>query len=1000
MKKTIYAIATFLVLSLFSLQTYAQGSITTPSLYSSSGSFCAQSNLSIYINQVCYLATGTTISFLIDYGDGSAPVTQTRLFTGTTSSCDSMYVYDSHYYASAGTYTQTVTVSAAGATSVSNSIVFNASNCGMVEGYAYSDANGNCIKDFGESALSGIMVVVNENGNPTNYYATTNSAGYYQISYLRSSSNTYEAEINTCLNSITCAGGNVIPLTSASVSNADYGFSTASTLAIDSVYSTVGNCVNVFSTNLILNGNNMPSTSSVVYTINHGDGNTSTINSAGNGAGICATYDNINFSHSYATAGTFTVSISATAGSVVSNTYTFTLVAGASTCGHYDGYVYEDANLNCTKDAGENTIANEFIYLLDNGSYFLYASSNAVGFYEFNFTYISGHTYTIQRYYNWPATTCASNISFTQTALNASNLDFGLNNTPSFSIQDSLQTNGCGLSKTFTPACLGYFITPGSTYTLNIDFGDGNSNSQTTNTIYYTYGYTSYLQMNPVSHTYAASGVYTIIYTLSGSAGVLATFTNTCTASLCGNYTGNIFEDVNNNCIKDAGELNFQGGNVYIINNGNYVGYGYPDALGNFSADFPFVSGQTYIIEFLPYNWGSSNCYTTTCPSTLTYSSTSQFGTNFDFGVTLNNTNFDLSVNYMNPMATGGFNAGNNYTCYVYFFNNLCGPASGTVEVVLDPNVTFVSSTTSGYTVSGNTVSWPVTNLTINNYNGPIYFTINVPFIKATTSTPFVIGDNVCLTANIIPSATGDMYPANNTLSNCYLIGTAYDPNDKQVSPIGNGSEGIVPQNQALEYVIRFQNTGTATAQTVIVRDTIDANLDMTTLDVIGSSHFMQTSKVGNYVTFTFPNIMLPDSNTNKEASNGFVRFGIKPKIGLPIATKVKNVASIYFDANSAIVTNVVKTQLGVVSGLEDLAKKDVLSVYPNPAKESIAILLNNKAIADAEVKIFNSLGQVVLQQNITKATTSLNISKLPNAVYSIQVAQSNQLQTMKFTKE
>jgi len=58
----------------------------------------------------------------------------------------------------------------------------------------------------------------------------------------------------------------------------------------------------------------------------------------------------------------------------------------------------------------------------------------------------------------------------------------------------------------------------------------------------------------------------------------------------------------------------------------------------------------------------------------------------------------------------------------------------------------------------------------------------------------------------------------------------AYDPNDKQSDPKGVGSDQYIEANSELEYKIRFQNTGTDTAFTVVVRDTLPDELDVTTL--------------------------------------------------------------------------------------------------------------------------------------------------------------------------
>ena len=63
--------------------------------------------------------------------------------------------------------------------------------------------------------------------------------------------------------------------------------------------------------------------------------------------------------------------------------------------------------------------------------------------------------------------------------------------------------------------------------------------------------------------------------------------------------------------------------------------------------------------------------------------------------------------------------------------------------------------------------------------------------------------------------------------SACNFIVDSYDPNDKLAIPVGKGANFQILPNQELEYTIRFQNTGTDTAYTVRIVDTLDIDLDI-----------------------------------------------------------------------------------------------------------------------------------------------------------------------------
>ena len=139
----------------------------------------------------------------------------------------------------------------------------------------------------------------------------------------------------------------------------------------------------------------------------------------------------------------------------------------------------------------------------------------------------------------------------------------------------------------------------------------------------------------------------------------------------------------------------------------------------------------------------------------------------------------------------------------------------------------------------------------------------------------------------------------------CGVVGNSYDPNDKTGYPYGLDSSHYIQQNQDIEYVVRFQNTGTAPAINVVIRDTLPLELDIFSARSGASSHDYDFRMYGPHILeWTFNNIMLPDSNINEPESHGFVKFKVKQNRDLPIGTVIKNSAAIYFDFNAPIITN------------------------------------------------------------------------------------------------
>ena len=134
---------------------------------------------------------------------------------------------------------------------------------------------------------------------------------------------------------------------------------------------------------------------------------------------------------------------------------------------------------------------------------------------------------------------------------------------------------------------------------------------------------------------------------------------------------------------------------------------------------------------------------------------------------------------------------------------------------------------------------------------------------------------------------------------------------------------------------MRFQNTGTDTAFTVVLRDTLPPQLDIRSIEPGASSHlYTWNLEVKGVLTFTFNNIRLLDSFRNEPKSHGFVKFRIKQKNDLSFGTKIENQAGIYFDFNAPVITNrtlhtVGKDILAIVERIYD--DKVQIKVFPNP---------------------------------------------------------------------
>ncbi|MEM1318734.1 MAG: T9SS type A sorting domain-containing protein [Bacteroidota bacterium] len=196
----------------------------------------------------------------------------------------------------------------------------------------------------------------------------------------------------------------------------------------------------------------------------------------------------------------------------------------------------------------------------------------------------------------------------------------------------------------------------------------------------------------------------------------------------------------------------------------------------------------------------------------------------------------------------------------------------------------------------------------------------------------------------------------------------SFDPNDKQGFPTGYGAANFIEANTEIEYLIRFQNTGTDTAFKVVIRDTLSPWLDPTSIQLGSASHpyEFQLSE-GGILEFTFNNIMLPDSNVNLLASNGFVKFRIAQQPDNPIGTEIENTAAIFFDFNLPIFTNTTLHTIGedlidMILDTEGPAglTASAIKVFPNPLRQSGRLEWTGQGLEEGQFELYTISGQLI----------------------------------------
>jgi hypothetical protein len=439
----------------------------------------------------------------------------------------------------------------------------------------------------------------------------------------------------------------------------------------------------------------------------------------------------------------------------------------------------------------------------------------------------------------------------------------------------------------------------------------------------------------------------------------------------CATVSGDLFVDVNGDCINNAGD------------------FGLANRVVDIAPGYAALTGQTghYELNLADGSYDLSYTdpiYTQDCPIASPINLTVDQFTPATIDLALTpGPDPEVEVSLVLGQAVVGFDQ----DIWITITNN-GGVPSGPITLTLDhdPLLTYCQF-------------WICT---LPPYSQPIEFPYSTSFVPGQLSwnlpealapgqsrlltaslclppDPLLLGTTLdyTATANLL---LNDADLTNNVSSNTETIVGSYDPNDKTGRTTGGStSEWSMENDSLITYTIRFQNTGTAPAVNVVLIDTISSDLDLSTLKILGASHTYSTSLNDRVLSFHFDHIMLPDSNSNEAGSHGFAQFTISP-LQMMAGSSVENFADIYFDFNPPVRTNtsVITAPLNTtISGLERCES----TIFPNPGTDHFTLQLPP---GQHDLMVFDPQGRLALQRRLSGDQQVIDTSGLQSGIYHV----------------
>ncbi|MCB0767295.1 MAG: hypothetical protein KDB95_08810, partial [Flavobacteriales bacterium] len=293
--------------------------------------------------------------------------------------------------------------------------------------------------------------------------------------------------------------------------------------------------------------------------------------------------------------------------------------------------------------------------------------------------------------------------------------------------------------------------------------------------------------------------------------------------------------------------------------------------------------------------------------------------------------------------------------------------------------LSYVSGTPNPTSVVGNVVTWNLGSI----------FTLGLKTAHLTLQVPAdvgLIGTDLAANALVsISQAEPDL--SNNSFNTITTVTASFDPNDKQAfTESNNDGSYFIDEDEWIDYTIRFQNTGTDTAFFVVITDTLPNTVDPASFVTGAASHNYTMDLSGQGILrFTFPNILLPDSNVNELASHGFVTFRIKAMEPVLPGTMIENIANIYFDYNEPVITEPSVLVTDFSTRIRDLDTGSRMVLAPNPTSGLVWVQLDATVDRNGSLRVLAMDGRLLLDERMTGQRTLLDLTELGPGAYLLE---------------
>lgn len=455
--------------------------------------------------------------------------------------------------------------------------------------------------------------------------------------------------------------------------------------------------------------------------------------------------------------------------------------------------------------------------------------------------------------------------------------------------------------------------------------------------------------------------------------------------SIAGTINGKVYRDQDSDCIQGAAEKGL-GGILIFSSRGPELRYAITRDDGGYTLRVPV--GRTSFGVIVPRHQYVS------CPKsvgrTVVIATPGDVSNGNDFAVRDSAGILDLSMDLIDVRGAGwtsvGPKDGSKVKLLLPYWNSGNVAAGGVVTLIPGSHLHIDSTSPAADLISGR-LHWNVSTLAPGD-SGLITLWGTMAFPE-TTFDPF------CIESSISPIQDGvaeplDVFPLDNAAAVCYtMAATAASATKRGVISTGKDADGgILRSDSVLTYTITFRNVGTLTTRQVTLIDTIDEHLDVTSIQILGSSHsYVRAGSPSWMLRLVFDDIKLEDSGAGSWQSTGSVSFSVRVKKGASAGTRITNRAYVMFDDSIPVPTNAVVSTIisdGAAVPGERMMPVLMPTLAPNPASRRVTL---DGIEPGAEIELWSVMGSRIGTVRASGVTETIDVDDLASGEYLIVVS-------------